>query len=113
MSKDELEFFKGSHNPVGAVQAIHFDSKFYQANPDFFHPSGIIVFCGCQGSGKTMSAALCVEKMAREYPKAIVCSNLKLNHIENVVPFTDYEQIKELKNAEKGIIFRTGEKNRD
>lgn len=104
-SANELEYFKGSHNPIGAVKAIHHDSLFYQQNPDYFHPDGIICFCGPQGSGKSLSAALYVEKMHKAYPKSIVCSNLQLNHIENVCKFEDYEQIKTMDNQEKGIIF--------
>lgn len=46
MAKDEMQYFKGSHNPSGLFRSLHFDSKFYQANPFFFHPSGIWVFCG-------------------------------------------------------------------
>lgn len=101
----DKEFFKGSKNPVGLLQSLHFDSEFYQKNPDFFHPDGIMVFCGAQGSGKTLSAVKCVKAMKKRYPKAIVCSNLQINDLENVVPFTDYEQIKTLDNGSNGIIF--------
>lgn len=101
---DEYKFFEGSKNPVGMLSSLHFDSKFYQANPDFFHPCGIWVFCGAQGSGKTLSAVKCVRALVKEYPKSIVCSNIALRDIP-CVPFTDYEQIKTLDNQEKGIIF--------
>lgn len=49
MTNNDMQFFKGSKNPIGMIQSIHFDSQFYQANPDFFHPDGIWVFTGCQG----------------------------------------------------------------
>lgn len=101
---DEFQFFKGSKNPVGLFQSLHFDSVFYQNNPDFFHPDGIWVFCGAQGSGKTLSAVKCVRALHRAYPKSIVCSNIRLVDIP-CIPFTDYEQIKTLNNEEKGIIF--------
>ena len=101
---NEFDFFKGSHNPIGVFQSLHFDSMFYQANPDYFHPDGIWVFCGAQGSGKTLSAVKTVKALLKDYPKAIVCSNVCIHGID-VIPFTDYEQIKTLSNEEKGVIF--------
>lgn len=41
----KFDYFKGSKNPIGVFQSLHFDSRFYQENPDFFHPCGIWVFC--------------------------------------------------------------------
>lgn len=106
MAKQFFDYFKGSKNPVNAIKSIHFDSAFYQNNPDFFHPDGIIVFTGPQGSGKTLSACKMVKRLAVDYPKAIVCSNLEIKGCPiPVIPFEDYEQIKELSNQEKGIIF--------
>ena len=65
------DYFKGSKNPVGLFQSLRFDSRFYQAHPDFFHPDGIIVFTGPQGSGKTLSACKYVKAMKRDLsPKA-------------------------------------------
>lgn len=54
-------------------------------NPDFFHPDGSIVFCGPQGSGKTLSAVKYVEQLHKAYPKALIVSNIHLN-------FCDYIQ---------------------
>lgn len=100
------DFLSGSINPWNAVQTIRHNILFARNNPDYFYPAGIWVFCGPQGSGKTLSAVQCLQKMCKEYPKAIVCSNLQINGIDNeVIPFTDYEQLKTLDNGIKGIIF--------
>ena len=56
------------------------------------------------GSGKTLSACKCVKALKADYPKALVCSNISLTGIDTI-PFTDYDQLKTLTNAEKGIIF--------
>lgn len=104
--KDEFQYFKGSKNPIGAFQSLHFDSVFYQNNPDYFHPDGIWVFCGSQGSGKTLSAVKCAKELLRAYPKAQICSNVFIHGLDrDVIPFEDYEQLKTLSNEEKGIIF--------
>ena len=104
--KYEFSYFDGSKNPIGLIQSIHFDSKFYQANPDFFHPDGIILMCGSQGSGKTLSACKAVKKILADYPKAIFCSNLVIHGLDRpIIPFTDYSLIGDLENAEKGVVF--------
>ena len=100
------DYLSGSLNPFNAVKTIHHNILFARNNPDYFYPAGIWVFCGPQGSGKTLSAVQCLKKMCAEYPKAIVCSNLDIKGIENtVIPFTDYEQLKTLDNGIEGIIF--------
>lgn len=106
MNKDEMSFFSGSKNPVGVFQSLHFDSAFYQKNPDYFHPDGIWTFCGAQGSGKTLSAVKCCKRLSAAYPKAIVCSNLEIHGLNvPLIPFTDYDMLHDLNNDEKGIIF--------
>lgn len=102
----EEKYFHGSKNPVNLVRSLSHDLSFYRKNPDFFSPSGIIVFCGAQGSGKTLSAVKLAKEMLREYPKAMICSNLQINGLDHdIIPFTDYEQLHTLSNEEKGIIF--------
>ena len=100
------EYLKGSLNPKNIFKTIDYNIKFAQDNPDYFYPAGIWVFCGPQGSGKTLSAVQCLQKMCKEYPKAIVCSNVEIKGIQNtIIPFTDYEQLKKLDNGIEGIIF--------
>lgn len=100
------EFLSGSLNPLNIIKTIRHNILFAQNNPDYFYPAGIWVFCGPQGSGKTLSAVQCLKKICKEYPKAIVCSNMHVEGIENkVIPFTDYEQLKTLDNGIQGIIF--------
>lgn len=100
------EFLEGSINPLNALKTIRHNVLFAQDNPDYFYPAGIWVFCGPQGSGKTLSAVQCLQKMCKKYPKAMVCTNLQINGIENLtIPFTDYEQLKTLDNGTDGIIF--------
>lgn len=100
------EFLKGSVNPINIIKTIRYNIVFARNNPDYFYPAGIWVFCGPQGSGKTLSAVQCLQKMCKQYPKAVVCTNLDIKGIENkIIPFTDYEQLKTLNNGIEGIIF--------
>lgn len=101
-----LQYLSGSLNPKNIFQTIKHNILFARNNPDYFYPAGIWVFCGPQGSGKTLSAVQCLQKMCKEYPKALVCTNLAITGVDNVViPFEDYEQLKTLDNGIEGIIF--------
>lgn len=103
---DIKDYTSGSVNPWNIVQTIKHNILFARNNPDYFYPAGIWVFCGPQGSGKTLSAVQCLKRMCKDYPKAIVCTNLDVKGIDNVtIPFEDYEQLKTLDNGINGIIF--------
>lgn len=100
------DYLKGSINPLNMLKTIRHNILFARNNPDYFYPDGIWVFCGRQGSGKTLSAVQCLQKICKEYPKAIVVSNLEVKGIENtIIPFEEYEQLKEMDNGIYGIIF--------
>lgn len=100
------DYLKGSLNPKNAFRTIKHNILFARNNPDYFYPDGIWCFCGPQGSGKTLSAVQCLQKLCKEYPKAIVVSNLQISGIENtIIPFDNYEQLKEMDNGIYGIIF--------
>lgn len=100
------EYLSGSVNPFNMLATLKHNILFARNNPDYFYPAGIWVFCGPQGSGKTLSAVQCLQKMCKEYPKAIVCANIEVQGIKNkVIPFEDYDQLKNLDNGIEGIIF--------
>lgn len=103
----DKEYFRGSKNPLNIFKTLYYDYCFSSDNPDYFWPDGIWCFCGAQGTGKTLSAVLTVQKLVKEYPKAIVVSNMdiKLPEGTTVIPFTDYKQIEETKNGINGVIF--------
>lgn len=103
---DVLEFTKGSMNPKKLLETILYKLRFARDNPNYFYPSGIWVFCGPQGSGKTLSAVKCLREMCNQYPKAMVVSNLDIKNFDRpVIPFEDYSQLTTLSNGVEGIIF--------
>ena len=100
------DFLNGSLNPKNAIKTIKHNIMFARNNPDYFYPSGIWVFCGPQGSGKTLSAVQCLQKICKKYPKAKVVTNMRVTGIDNdIIVFTDYEQLKTLNNGIEGLIF--------
>lgn len=104
--KDIIKYTSGSKNLFNIVDTLKYKILFARNNPDYFYPAGIWVFCGPQGSGKTLSAVKCLLEMKKEYPNAMVVSNLQLKNVDfEVIPFTDYEQLLTLSNGVNGIIF--------
>lgn len=102
----DKKYFEGSKNPANIARSAAFDLAFYRNNPDYFDPSGIWVFCGSQGSGKTLSAVQTAQKLLAEYPKALFVSNIALNGFDrDIIPFTAYEQIEGTKNGIHGVVF--------
>jgi hypothetical protein len=49
---------------------------------DFFWPTGTQVYCGRQGSGKTISCVKHLLDLKERYPKAIVVSNILLSNLK-------------------------------
>lgn len=54
--------------------------------------------------GKTLSAVQTVLALHKQYPKAVICSNIALKGIP-IIPFSDYSQIQQLDNGVAGVIF--------
>ena len=106
MAKDIIEYTKGKKRIADLIRTIRYKIQFACDNPDYFYPAGIWVFTGRQGSGKTLSAVKCLKEIIKDYPKAIICSNLEIKGIDReIIPFTDYSQLSELSNGIHGVIF--------
>lgn len=106
MARDIVEFTRGKKSIINLFKTIVYKIRFARNNPDYFYPAGIWVFTGKQGSGKTLSAVKCLKSILKEYPKALVCSNLEIKGLDrDIIPFTDYKQLSELSNGIEGVIF--------
>lgn len=103
---DIKQYTSGSLNPMNVLRTIGYKMLFAQNNPDYFYPAGIWVFCGPQGSGKTLSMVQTLKRMIKDYPKAMIVSNIDIKGLDRpVVPFESYEQLLNLSNGIEGIIF--------
>lgn len=100
-------FTGGSLNPMDGFAAAYYSAKFLMRNPNYFRPDGIWVFTGPQGSGKTLSAVACAQKIARDYPAARVISNIDFEVGDGSLPepFERYEQLAQEDNGINGLIF--------
>lgn len=87
---------------------LSFRVKFSQLHPDYFYPSGLILFTGAQGHGKTLSAVRYLDNLCKKYPKAKIISNISLSlpHYKNeYYPYDDIEKIDIYDNGEYGLIL--------
>lgn len=74
-----VQFLRKNFKPK--TEALRDDIK-ARNDPDFFPATGTQVFCGRQGSGKTISAVHTVRNIKKLYPKSILVSNVKLSEME-------------------------------
>lgn len=98
---------RGSLDPFQAYQVWKYNKEFRKQHPEYFDPDGIIVFCGGQGAGKTLSLVQYVQKVCARYPKVKVCTNLSLQlpeHIE-VLPWTGVQCFTDISNGYAGVMY--------
>ena len=88
--------------------SVKYKRDFRKKNPTYFEPDGILVFCGPQGSGKTLSAVRYVLDLLHAFPRAILCSNVRIHGLpESVryVPYTGLDCFDRYNNGFEGVIF--------
>jgi hypothetical protein len=93
----------GSLSISKGVSSIQYKYDFLKNNPTYFQPEGLIVFCGPQGSGKTLSAVQYVKKVCSDFPNCILVSNVQINGLPSELKIIEYDGIDCLKNIENGI----------
>lgn len=100
-------YTSGSVNPLDGLSAAYYSARYLVRNPNYFRPDGIWVWCGPQGSGKTISAIQAARAIAAEYPAARVISNIDFEVGDGSLPekFERYEQLHEEDNGINGLIF--------
>lgn len=98
-----------SLNPKRIIDWIKYKLKFFKEHPNYFHPDGLIVFTGAQGTGKTLSAVNYVENLLNAYPKAKLVTNLELKNYpfddERIFFFQNGDDLSKYDNDEFGVIF--------
>lgn len=108
MANAERRYLKGSMNPCNIFSSLKFKHNFRLANPNYFEPEGILIFCGPQGSGKTLSAVQYVKTLLQDYPNAILVTNIEIKDLDPKIQVYEYEGIESLKmyeNGYDGVIY--------
>ncbi len=84
-----------------------YKKQFALDHPEYFNPDGCVVFCGAQGSGKTLSAVRYINNLCKLYPAVKVVSNCSLslpNYHNDLIPYEGIEKLKSLDNGYAGLI---------
>lgn len=104
-------------NQIKKELRFHYDS--YKKNremakdKELFKETGLYMYCGFQGSGKTLSAMKHVHNLMLKYPKAILITNLEINppdYLKNkIITFSSHDELHELlvsiNNGKYGVIY--------
>lgn len=100
---------KGDLSFKDIFKLIKFKHDFPTLHPNYFHPDGSIVFCGPQGSGKTLSAVKYVKTLVELYPYVRVVSNMKLNFCD-YLPYPGLMKLAQMpSNGEMGTLVLVDE----
>lgn len=93
----ELNLFSGINAAIWKIK---------NSNPDEMKTVGINIFCGPQGSGKTLSMVHYFKRIVKDYPKAIVVTNIEFNFdIPNkVIQYSGFKDF-EIENGIYGVIY--------
>lgn len=104
----DKELLKGSKNPLNVISSVKYNINFRNNHPGYFDPEGILIFCGSQGSGKTLSAVQYVKKLCKEYPLAILVTNVDIDGLPEetqVVEYDGLDSLKDIENGYHGVIY--------
>lgn len=109
-------YFKLEYRPSGVVRLKksgvlkqlfyevpkRFIADLYAMEPGFFKPKGIHMFCGEQGSGKTIAAVEMMTRLQKMYPASKTITNFGLT--TETDELTDWHQLLDYTNGHKGVI---------
>lgn len=98
----DYSLLEGSKNPINLLKIKRYNKLFYKDHPTYFRPDGLIVFCGAQGTGKTLSAVQYVRELTWRYPKVKLVTNVKIKGLNPFVEVIEYNGIESLTNIENG-----------
>ena len=101
-------FLDGSINPLNFFKCAFYRHKFKKSHPTYFDPEGLLVFCGPQGSGKTLSAVQYVKQVLELYPRCILVTNTEIKGLPSYTRVIDYEGIESLtsiENGQDGVLY--------
>lgn len=92
----------GSKNILNIWRIRRYKKAFYKEHPSYFRPDGLIVFCGSQGAGKTLSAVQYVRELSWIYPKVKICTNVDIQGLNPCCEVIEYDGLHCLTNIENG-----------
>lgn len=102
------KYLKGSMDPGDIVKTVQYKKDFKKQFPMYFDPDGLMIFCGPQGSGKTLSAVQYCKKILQQYPRCKFVTNVAIEGLPEGVEVIEYDGIKtlsEVTNGYEGVLY--------
>lgn len=98
------EYLDKELNVISGLNAAIWKIK--NSDPNELKVVGISIFCGPQGSGKTLSLVHYFKKIIADYPKAIVVTNIefKFDIPNQVIQYSGFKDF-EIENGIYGVIY--------
>ena len=99
---------KGSLNPDNLFRTLKYKAEFKINNPTYFDPEGLMIFCGPQGSGKTLSAVQYCRKVLAKYPKCKFVTNVDIEGLPSdteVIPYDGIVSLSDIQNGMEGVLY--------
>ena len=81
-----------------------FRKEQWDSDPDMFNSFGVILFCGLQGSGKSLSAFDLIYNITKKKPDIVIISNVNISFHE-YIPYNGIDTVLNTDNGTKGIIL--------
>lgn len=101
-------YLKGTKDIDALVRTVTYKRNFKKNNPTYFDPDGLMIFCGPQGSGKTLSAVQYCKKLLAKYPHCKFVTNVQIDGISPDIEVIEYDGIKSLsdiQNGTEGVLY--------
>ena len=73
-------------------------------DPDMFNSFGVLLFCGLQGSGKSLSAFDLIYNVCQKKPDVVIISNVEIS-FHDYIKYEGIETVLNTDNGTKGIIL--------
>lgn len=83
------------------------DFLYFLINGRRFNLFGVTIFCGEQGSGKTMALTEKLNQIVRDFPDCIICTNFGYQFQD--FELYDWRQLLDIRNDDKGVVFAIDE----
>lgn len=103
---------RGRSNRPKSFKFLYLASKqfakdFFSRSPEYFRHQGVVVFCGRQGSGKTVALVEQTQCWQNEYPLCHVIGNL--DYAGQTDSLNDWRQLVDYGNGIQGVIVQIDE----
>ena len=101
-------FLSGSLSLAAGGQALRYKRNFRRQHPEYFDPDGLLVFCGPQGSGKTLSAVQYCKHILSAYPACKFVTNVEIQGLPETTEVIEYNGLDTLmgvSNGYAGVLY--------